>query len=581
MAISLQNLSIRQRIWILTGGALLGLVLISVLAINKAQQEFIELKQEQYENLTSVALKSIEYFYDAAQRGELTELEAKRMAREAVIAQALDDRIYFYLNHTEEMLIAHPYVTSIYPTDTPAQLNASLQTNREGKVTASERLGLDDPLIDTMTIIKETHPDDYTGFVDYYMYLHPDDGTAVIQRIEDDNIPDIAELKTAYAAHFSPWDWVVVSGIYREDEQASFLNWLISLASIAGSIIIIIGFMGWRISSSITGPLAKTVLLMKDISQGSGDLSRRLSIEGKNELVAFAESFNTFVEKISGIVQRVTRSNKQILNHARNLNHHMADSVTLSDSQLAETEMLASATNELSYSLSSVTEHAQITSDAATAAQQASRESKESMTANTTSIRKLSDTLTHTQQEVTSMQSFSDQVSSVLEVIVGIAEQTNLLALNAAIEAARAGEHGRGFAVVADEVRTLAQRTQHSTKEIHEIVSNLQSGTQRVVQAMNNGLRESEACVSTSDKSSIELQHIIEHIDKITSMNAEIATAVEQQSSTTQEIAQSSHKIADSSRDNLSSIEKNRTAIEEMNKELEEMSAQVAAFRTQ
>lgn len=577
---NLQHLSIRQRIWILTGGALLGLVLISMLAINKAQQEFIELKQEQYKNLTTVALNSVQYFYDAWQRGELTELEAKRMAREAVIAQALDDRIYFYLNHSQELLIAHPYVTSTYPTDTAAQLASSIQVNREGKVTASERLGLENPLIDTMTIIKETHPDDYTGFVDYYMYLHPDDGTAVVHRMDDENIPAMAEHKTAYAAHFAPWDWVVVSGIYREDERASFMNWLLSLAGIAGAIIIVIGFLGWRISRSITRPLAETVLLMKDISQGSGDLSRRLRIDGRNELVTFADSFNTFVEKISDIVQRVVQSNQQILTHAQSLNRHMAASVKRSDGQLAETEMLASATNELSYSLTNVTEHAQITSEAANAAQQASRDSKESMVNNITSIRKLSDTLTHTQQEVQTMQSFSDQVSSVLEVIVGIAEQTNLLALNAAIEAARAGEQGRGFAVVADEVRTLAQRTQNSTEEIRQIVTNLQSGTQRVVEAMNAGLIESETCVSTSDKSSSELQHIIEHIDKITSMNAEIATAVEQQSSTTQEIAQSSHKIADTSRDNLQGIEKNRAAIEEMNQELEEMSALVAAFRT-
>lgn len=576
---SLQDLSIRQRIWILTIGCLAGLVIIAGIAINKAQQQFIDLKREQYQSLTTVALKNIDYFYQAAQNGEMSELEARRHAREALVHLALDDRTYFYLVHTDEMLLAHPYVTSIYPADTAEQHRASLATNRSGKASAAQQLGLDAPLIDTMTIIKETHPNTYTGFVDYYMYLHPENGTAIVARMDEPNLPDIAELKTAYAAHFAPWDWVVVSGIYREDETATFLNWLISLAIITGIAILIMATLSWRITRSITRPLATTVNLMQDISHGTGDLSKRLQIEGKNELGAFAQGFNLFAEKIAEIVQRVLQTNKTVIARADELDTNMNRNVQRSEEQLAETEMLASATNELSYSLASVTEHAQTTAGSARAAEEASVHTREAMANNIRSIRKLASSLGKTQEEVQAMQGFSNQVSSVLEVIVSIAEQTNLLALNAAIEAARAGEQGRGFAVVADEVRTLAQRTQHSTKEINEIVENLQSGTRRVVKAMDQGLLESETCVSTADESSQELQRIVEYINEISQMNSEIASAVEQQSSTTQEIARSSQNIAESSRNNLSDSETNRKAIQAMNRQLRDMEELVRQFR--
>ncbi|MDX1491681.1 MAG: methyl-accepting chemotaxis protein [Pseudohongiellaceae bacterium] len=492
---------------------------------------------------------------------------------------ALNERIYFYIMHTEEMLIAHPFLGSVYQDNTPEELAENIIINRQGKIDSAKRAGFDEPTIDTMTIIKEQLPGTYTGFVVYYYYFHPEEAFGVTMRPDAENIPDIAEEKTAYAAQFEPWDWVVISGIYKADEQVAFMAWVRSLSIAFFAIVAVLALLTWRITRSVNLPLENTVVLMNDISEGTGDLSKRLNIEGKNELVQFAHGFNTFAGKIANIVRQVLRTNEEVVNHSKNLMEVMTRTVSRSDEQLSETEMLASAATELSYSLSSVAERAQDSSEAASSAQGATEKSQTAMNRNINSIEQLTQALSTTQKEVENMQSFSDNVSSVLEVIVSIAEQTNLLALNAAIEAARAGEQGRGFAVVADEVRTLAQRTQNSTSEIRQIVENLQSGTKRVVVAMEQGLDSSRECVSTAGASNEELTQVISYVEQITQMNAEIASAVEQQSSTTQEIAASSNKIAANSKDILSDSEANRSALQAMDLQLKTMEELVRGFK--
>jgi len=154
-----------------------------------------------------------------------------------------------------------------------------------------------------------------------------------------------------------------------------------------------------------------------------------------------------------------------------------------------------------------------------------------------------------------------------------------LLALNAAIEAARAGEQGRGFAVVADEVRTLAQRTQNSTKEINQIIDDLQKGTRGVVRSMQEGLSHSNACVESAASASDVFQSVMEHVQKITEMNFEIAAAVDQQSKVTSEIAKSSQSIAENSKQNLEDSESNSRSTKSMYSDAEAMNTLVKQFK--
>lgn len=581
----LQFLQIRQRIWVLVGICLVGLFITAAIAIKKAQDQFLDLKHEQYIKITQLALNTLDFYFQAYQNGELDRLEARKLAKRAINNLRPDDRTYFYMyNATHDLLVSHPLLTddNIYADDTPEQIAEGSQKSSADKKRIGEKLNLGEPSPGTLVILLEQYPRTKTGFVDYYYYLSPEEKYPVVRRTTDDpsQLTEEAVLKTAYGAYYEPWDWVVITGVYREDEREAFLNWLWSMLLPTGLIIGITFMVAWAISLSISRPLTNIVNIMSDISTGTGDLTKRLAVEGRNELTHFARGFNIFVEKIAGIVQQVLDSNRQVTAHAQQLSEVIDHTVKRTDEQLSETEMLASATNELSYSLTGVSERAQNTANAAQSAQSAAQQSQHAMDHNINSVNQLSEALLNTQGQVESMEAFSNKVSQVLDVIVGIAEQTNLLALNAAIEAARAGEQGRGFAVVADEVRTLAQRTQQSTTEIHDIVSNLQSGTLNVVKALQQGLVSSEACVKSATESNHTLEQVLQFVDDISRMNIDIAAAVEQQSAATQEIAQSSQKISDSSRSNLEDNESCRRENSQLTQQLDQLNTLVKQFKT-
>ena len=576
----LQSLLIRQRIWVLVGLSMLGLIALATLAIQKAQNQYMALKKEQYVKMANTAKQLVNFYYEAYQRGEIGYVEARKLARAAVNSLALDNRNYYYIyNSKYGLLVTHPFITAVYTDDTPEQIADAVKTNVQGMADLGELLGLDRPAISGFDVFKQVHPDLSSGFFEYYMYLD-EEKRGIVQTPDDPNLSEQAELKMGYGTVFEPWDWAIITSIYLDDVKAAFYHWLVSMVAIAGGIILILFLCAWAISRSITKPLQATVDLMADISHGTGDLTKHLIVEGRNELVTFAQGFNVFVEKIANIIGQVLSSNHQVISHSQHLSDVINETVSRTDQQLAETEMLASATNELSYSLNGVSERAQNTANAAKSAQEAAENSQRAMQSNINSVNQLSDALLNTQSEVESMENFSNKVSQVLEVIVGIAEQTNLLALNAAIEAARAGEQGRGFAVVADEVRTLAQRTQQSTTEIHDIVANLENGTLNVVKAMQQGLESSETCVRTATESNQTLQQVLQYIDEISSMNIDIAAAVEEQSTATQEIAQSSQKIAASSKQNLEASESSKQENIKLKQQLDQMASLVKQFRT-
>ncbi|RNE88913.1 methyl-accepting chemotaxis protein [Marichromatium sp. AB31] len=318
--------------------------------------------------------------------------------------------------------------------------------------------------------------------------------------------------------------------------------------------VVLIGLVGLAVMSalivllsrSLVRPLRGVVGALEDIASGDGDLTQRLPAEGRDEVAQLATAFNAFVTRIHDLVRQVSGATSQLASAAEELSVTSDGTREQVQHQHAETDQVATAMNEMTATVQEVARHA---NDAAKAAREADREATEGagvVRETIDAIGLLANEVEQAAGVIHRLESDSDEIGKVLDVIRGIAEQTNLLALNAAIEAARAGEQGRGFAVVADEVRNLASRTQTSTKEIQAMIERLQEGANSAVGAMEQGRVRSSETVEQATRAGQSLTTIAGAIAQINDMNTQIASAAEEQSAVAEEIDRNVANIAQS-----------------------------------
>lgn len=301
----------------------------------------------------------------------------------------------------------------------------------------------------------------------------------------------------------------------------------------------------WLTALGVTRPIIGVSAMLKNIASGEGDLTRRLEYTKQDELGELASWFNRFLDKLQPIIADVKRSVQDARNTADQSALIASQTSDGMQQQYREVDQVATAFQEMSATAQDVAHNAAQAAEAARTADQASREGMSVISKTTSSIEQLASEMTVAMQEVEGLADSSEKIGSVLEVIRSIAEQTNLLALNAAIEAARAGEAGRGFAVVADEVRNLAKRTQDSVEEIRQVIEGLQSGTKEVVSTMHSSHRQAQGSVGQVEQAVAALQRISQSVSVITDMNLQIASAAEEQSSVAEEINRNVASIRD------------------------------------
>ena len=305
--------------------------------------------------------------------------------------------------------------------------------------------------------------------------------------------------------------------------------------------------------------------MFRDVSSGDGDLRRRVGIKGNDGIDILGGIFNGFLEKLQTIMRQVIDDSSQLVSVASHLNQLSGSSSQSALQQQAQIEQVATAMNEMTASTSEVAANAR---SATEAAQNADAEVNSGMAivAQTVSgINVLATEVERANDVIQALQADSEQIGSVLEVIRGIAEQTNLLALNAAIEAARAGEQGRGFAVVADEVRTLASRTQQSTEEIQAMISRLQAGANDAVEVMEESHIQARNSVDQANKAGEALSKITDAVNTINQRNLEISQSAEQQTTVAQEIDVTLNQINQASNESVSNASEASQESENLN----------------
>ncbi|MEW7859460.1 methyl-accepting chemotaxis protein [Pseudomonas chlororaphis] len=302
------------------------------------------------------------------------------------------------------------------------------------------------------------------------------------------------------------------------------------LAAVLGLLLV------WLMARSVTRPILGVAHMLEDIASGEGDLTRRLAYDKKDELGQLAGWFNRFLDKLQPIIAEVKRSVQDARGTADQSSAIATQTSAGMEQQYRQVDQVATASHEMSATAQDVARSAAQAAQAARDADQATRQGLSVIDRTTASIDHLAADMSTAMTQVGGLAANSEKIGTVLEVIRAIAEQTNLLALNAAIEAARAGEAGRGFAVVADEVRNLARRTQESVEETRQVIEQLQSGTQEVVGSMGNSHRQAQGSVEQVGQAVTALRQIGDAVTVISDMNLQIASAAEEQSAVAEEI---------------------------------------------
>ena len=298
--------------------------------------------------------------------------------------------------------------------------------------------------------------------------------------------------------------------------------------------------------------LADLANSFRDVSTGDGDLQRRIDVKGSDGIDILGRIFNGFIEKLQSIMAQVVTDSSNLVGVASHLNAISASSNNSALQQQAQIEQVSTAMNEMSATAAEVANNARAAADAAETADTDVSSGMVVVEQTVTSINALASEVERANDVIRTLQSDSEEIGSVLDVIRGIAEQTNLLALNAAIEAARAGEQGRGFAVVADEVRTLASRTQESTEEIQKMIERLQTGANDAVEVMEESHIQAKNSVEQAGKTGDALHKITTAVNTINQMNLQISNAAEQQTSVSHEIDVSLNQINQASHESVS-----------------------------
>ncbi|MBC2658621.1 methyl-accepting chemotaxis protein [Pseudomonas sp. MSSRFD41] len=541
---SLRKMSISQRLWLILIVALLTLVTLGVMMLQQIHGDLYQAKAQKTQHVVQTAAGVLDYYQGLEAAGSLTRQQAQQQALQTIRGLRYNQNDYFWINDLTPVMIMHPA----------------------------------NPKLDGQNLASIKDPDGFEVFNQMVTLAKAKGAGMVDYRWPKPGAQEPVQ-KTSYIQLFQPWGWIIGSGVYIDDLQQEFQAQVLRASYVGLVIALLMGALVVLIVRSIVSPLRETVHAMANIASGESDLTRSLDTHGQDEVTELARHFNGFTAKLRGVVTQLQSSAAALEQASSELGSNASQAQERSQQQSLQMEQVAAAISQVTTGVQDVARSAEHAAEGVREAEGQARQGQVNIDSSLQQIGQLSATIDQAVEVIRTLAAESTQIGTVLEVIRSIAEQTNLLALNAAIEAARAGEQGRGFAVVADEVRLLAQRTQQSTAEIQGMIERLQSHSEAAVRVIGDSSRASQATIEQAGLAGSSLNAIGQVLHTLNELNASIASATLQQAHVVEDINHNVGQAAGLSQGTALAAQHSSTASRHLRELSEQLNGLLRQFR--